>query len=297
MSISRFASKLSLPQCNPGVTTVLEYLIARFGDISPDVWRRRIAEGKVHWHDGTRITAQTAYRPQQRVYYYREVSAEVAVPFAERIIYRDRDLMVVHKPHFLAVTPGGVHVNECLQSRLRAKTGIDSLQVLHRLDRLTAGLVMCSLDPASRHHYHRLFETRTINKTYRAVARVSADNDLVGRQWEVKNRIVAGEQRFRMQVVPGIANSHSVIRCLRQHGDLAEFELNPLTGKTHQLRVHMHALGWPILHDPLYPVVRPVRDEHYERPLQLAGVSLQFVDPISQQDRHFTCEGNLSLES
>ncbi|MFT5446162.1 MAG: tRNA pseudouridine32 synthase/23S rRNA pseudouridine746 synthase [Gammaproteobacteria bacterium] len=296
MSISRFASKLSLPQRNPGVTTVLEYLVVRFGGISPDVWRQRIADGKVHWHDGTRITAQTAYRPQQRVYYYREVSAEASVPFVERIIYRDADLLVARKPHFLAVTPGGVHVNECLQSRLRDKTGIDSLQVLHRLDRLTAGLVMCSLNPATRHHYHRLFATRTITKTYRAVARVSADNDLVGRQWELKNRIVVGEPRFRMQVAPGVANSHSVIRCLRQHGDLAEFELNPVTGKTHQLRVHMHALGWPILHDSLYPDVQPERDEHYERPLQLAAVSLRFVDPVTQLDRHFTCEANLIRE-
>ncbi|MFT5720684.1 MAG: tRNA pseudouridine32 synthase/23S rRNA pseudouridine746 synthase, partial [Motiliproteus sp.] len=146
MAITPYPSKLSLPQVNPGVTTVLEYLIVKFPAIAPQVWRQRAAEGKLHWHDGSLITATSPYQPQQRVYYYREVEAEPVIPFSEQILFQDELLLVAYKPPFLQVTPGGRYVNECLQNRLRETTGIAALQALHRIDRATSGLVLFSVD-------------------------------------------------------------------------------------------------------------------------------------------------------
>lgn len=296
MSISKYPSKLSLPQTNPGVNSVLEYLIVRFPAIKAEVWQQRVAEGKVHWHDGTLITADTPFQTQQRVYYYREVGVEPVIPFAEKIVFQDELLMVAFKPHFLAVGPTGIYVRECLQNRLREKTGIQTLQALHRLDRPTAGLVLFSVNPETRHHYHKLFSARQIHKTYQAIARVNPEKDLVDQQWEIKNRLVKSEPRFLMKITNGTPNSHSLIRCLAQSGDKAFFELNPITGKTHQLRLHMQALGMPLLNDVFYPTLLPRAADDYSRPLQLLAKELRFIDPVTQQARIFNSELALKLD-
>jgi tRNA pseudouridine32 synthase/23S rRNA pseudouridine746 synthase len=295
MTISEYASKLSLPQVNPGVTTVLEYLIIKFPYINAQIWQQRIADGKVHWHDGSLITDQSLFQAQQRVYYYREVESEPSIPFKETILFQDEHILVAYKPHFLTVTPGGVYVNECLQNRLRRSTGIEALQALHRLDRVTAGLVMFSTNWHTRNQYHDLFRTRKILKTYQAIANISGDEKIIGQTWEVKNRIVHCEPRFRMCVVEGEANSHSVIRCLQQSDHQALFELNPVTGKTHQLRVHMQTLGHPILNDNYYPNLKALSADDYSAPLQLLAMKLQFNDPVTQLPRRFSYESHLSL--
>lgn len=296
MSISKHPSKVSLPQINPGVTSVLEYLIIKFQNIKPEVWQQRVADGKVHWHDGSLITAESPFQAQQRVYYYREVESEPVIPFEEKILFQDEHILVAYKPHFLAVIPTGIYIKECLQNRLREKTGQQNLQALHRLDRPTAGLVLFSVNPATRHLYHELFSARKIHKTYQAIARVNAEEDLVGEEWPVQNRIIQSDPRFLMKMVEGEPNSHSVIRCLEQSGDKALFELNPITGKTHQLRLHMQSLGWPLLNDMFYPILLPKADEVYTRPLQLLAKELSFIDPVTQQSRVFSSNTELSLE-
>lgn len=296
MSISKYPSKLSLPQNNPGVGSVLEYLIVKFPAINPEVWRQRVACGKVHWHDGSCVTAKSPFRPQQRVYYYREVESETVIPFEEEILFQDEHILVAHKPHFLAVTPGGIYIKECLQNRLRDKTGHDSLQALHRLDRATAGLVLFSINPGTRHLYHQLFKRHKIEKTYQAIARVNGTENLTGRSWEVSNHIVKAEPKFLMKIVAGEANSHTVINCLKQSSDKALFELKPITGKTHQLRLHMQTIGYPLLHDRYYPTLQPETADDYARPLQLLAKELRFIDPVTQQLRMFSSRTNLEIK-
>jgi len=297
MSIAKQPSKFSLPEKNPGVSSVLEYLIIQFPNIKAHVWQQRIADGKVHWHDGSLITENSPFKAQQRVYYYREVENEPTIPFEEKIIFQDKEILVAHKPHFLPVTPGGIYINECLQSRLRNKTGIDSLQAVHRLDKVTAGLVLFSINPTTRHLYHNLFETREIEKTYHAIAKVNPIENLAGKEWEVKNRIVKSEPRFLMKISEGKTNSHSVIRCINQSEDNALFELKPITGKTHQLRLHMQTLGWPILHDKFYPNLQEESKDDYSNPLQLLAKELRFIDPSTHKIRTFTSNAYLSEDN
>lgn len=295
MSISKYPSRLSLPQNNPGVASVLEYLIVKFPAINANVWRQRITAGKVHWHDGTCITADSPFKPQQRVYYYREVESEALIPFEEEIVFQDEHILVAYKPHFLAVTPGGIYINECLQNRLRDKTGHDNLQALHRLDRATAGLVLFSINPGTRHLYHQLFKNHKIEKTYQAIAMVNENENLTGRSWGIRNRIVKSEPQFLMKIVAGEANSHSMIRCLKQYSDKALFELSPITGKTHQLRLHMQTIGCPLLHDRYYPTLQPEAADDYARPLQLLAKALRFIDPVTQQFRVFSSHKKLEI--
>ncbi|MFT5542264.1 MAG: tRNA pseudouridine32 synthase/23S rRNA pseudouridine746 synthase [Glaciecola sp.] len=296
MVIANSASKLSLPQHNPGVSTVLEFLILKFPTITSEVWQQRMADGKVHWHDGSLIKPQTLFAAQQRVYYYREVESEPIIPFAEQIIFQDELILVAYKPHFLPVTPGGKYIEECLQNRLRNKTGNHQLQAVHRIDKGTAGLVLFSMNPNSRQQYHRLFETRQVSKTYQAIASTINKPAMSKQQWEVKNRLEKTEPRFLMHIVEGMANSHSHIRCLKSSADKALFELNPVTGKTHQLRVHMQSLGWPLLNDNYYPELQPSQPDDYSKPLQLLAQELQFIDPMTQQTRNFSSNTELVLD-
>lgn len=295
MAIANSPSKLSLPQHNPGVSTVLEFLILKFPGITSDVWQQRMADGKVHWHDGSFISAQTPYAAQQRVYYYREVTLEPVIPFTEDIIFQDELILVAYKPHFLPVMPGGKYVEECLQNRLRNKSGNQQLQAVHRIDNATAGLVLFSVNPDSRAHYHGLFETHQVTKTYQAIASMNNSVPMVNQQWEIKNRLEKSDPRFLVHIVEGLANSHSRIRCLQRSTDKALFELNPITGKTHQLRVHMQSLGWPLLNDNYYPELQPSKPDDYSKPLQLLAQKLQFFDPITLRERSFSSDTELSL--
>lgn len=297
MTIASSPSKLSLPQSNPGVATVLEYLVIKFPSITSDVWKRRMADGKVHWHDGSLIRTDSPFIAQQRVYYYREVASEPIVPFEERIIFQDELIVVAYKPHFLPVTPGGGFVEECLQNRLRKKTENQQLQAVHRLDRATAGLVLFSVDPKSRKDYHQLFASRHVEKIYQAIAKSNGYLPAMGQQWEIKNRIEKAGKRFLMHVVRGLPNSHSHIRCLQCSADKVLFELQAITGKTHQLRLHMQSLGWPILNDTYYPdVLQGLEPVDYDKPMQLLAQRLQFADPVTKQARSFSCDTELSLE-
>lgn len=253
-------------------------------------------EGKVHWHDGSLINVDSPFEAQERVYYYREVDSEPIVPFAERILFQDDLLLVAYKPHFLPVTPGGEYVEECLQGRLRSKTGNPELQALHRIDRATAGLVLFSVNSRSRKLYHHLFETRQVSKTYQAIANTNGKPPRVGQQWEINNRLQRSGKRFLMQIVPGEANSHSRISCVDCSGDRALFELNPVTGRTHQLRLHIQSLGWPILHDSYYPQPHnPQRLDDYSKPMQLLAQRIEFIDPVTQLERSFSSETKLCL--
>lgn len=295
MAIANTPSKLSLPQHNPGVSTVLEYLTLKFPAITGGVWQQRMADGKVHWHDGSLIHADSLFAAQQRVYYYREVAHEPIIPFAETIIFQDELILVAHKPHFLPVMPGGKFVKECLQNRLRNKTGNQQLQAVHRIDNGTAGLVLFSVAPKSRAHYHNLFSNHQVTKTYQAIASTLNQPVADNQQWEVKNRLEKSEPKFLMRIVEGQPNSHSHIRCLQHSADKALFELNPVTGKTHQLRVHMKSLGWPLLNDNYYPELQKHTPNNYSKPLQLLAQKLQFIDPITQQTRHFSSNTTLSV--
>jgi len=244
---------------------------------------------------GDNVLTMARYISKQRIYYYREVENEPNIPFKENILFQDQHILVAYKPHFLPVTPGGAYVNECLQNRLRRSTGIDSLQALHRLDRATAGIVLFSVNPSNSYQYHHLFETRNIHKTYQAMASTTNGKNLIGKEWVIKNRIEKSIPGFCMRIADGKPNSHSVIRCIEHNNRKALFELNPVTGRTHQLRLHMQVLGCPILNDKFYPKLQPLSPDDYSAPLQLLSRELRFIDPVTQQPRHFSYDNSLLL--
>jgi tRNA pseudouridine32 synthase / 23S rRNA pseudouridine746 synthase len=263
---------------------MLAFLQQYFPEVSAERWIARMHRGEVVYEDGLHLAPEQAYRPGMQIYYYREVEQEVSVPFEEVILFRDEHLLVVDKPHFLAVTPTGRYLQETLLVRLKRKLVLEHLTPIHRLDRETAGVILFSLNPDSRGAYQTLFQDRKISKVYEALA---ATNSARKFPLNYQSRLVAGEPFFRMQEVSGVPNSETTIEILEHRGELTLYRLRPLSGKKHQLRVHMAALGTPILNDVFYPELLAEKGENFAQPLQLLARSLAFNDPYTGLARHF----------
>jgi len=293
MGISKTPSVVTLPEAEKPYPSILVFLASAFPGISRDTWAQRITAGKVLDDNGSPIAADTQYVPSKRLFYFREVENEPVIPFPETILFQNDEILVACKPHFLPVIPGGRFVNECLLNRLRARTGIIDLTPLHRIDRETAGVVMFSVNKKTRGLYHDLFMHGKVTKTYIAIAEVTLPphEDL----WIVKNRIVRGEPRFRMKTVSGIVNSESHIHLLKVKGNQGRFRLNPVTGKTHQLRLHMSGLGFRIINDRLYPVLLAEQNDDFNQPLQLLAKQITFRNPVTGKTVEFSSEQTLLL--
>ena len=264
--------------------TITDFLVERFPAINRNVWLQRMAENLVVDEFGVLVTAERPYPSHMRIYYYRAVEEEQRIPFDEVILYQDEHLIVADKPHFLPVTPSGHFLQETLLVRLKNRLGIDTLIPIHRIDRETAGLVLFSMQPTERNAYQALFRDRTVTKHYEAVAPWRDDLTFPLTR---KSRIVEGVPFFRQREIAGETNSETHIDVLATNGSLAKYALSPVTGKKHQLRVHMNALGLPILNDRMYPPVAVTPDDDYALPLQLLAKSIAFDDPVTGQKRYF----------
>ncbi len=272
--------------------TITDFLIERFPAISREVWLQRMQDGLVVDEFGAAVTPARAYRGHMRLYYYRALDEEPRIPFEETLLYQDEHLVVADKPHFLPVTPSGPYLQQTLLVRLKNRLGIDGLIPIHRIDRETAGLVLFSVRPAERDAYQALFRQRSVSKLYEAMAPWRSDLPFPITR---KSRIVEDEPFFRQLEVPGQPNSETCIDVLEIRGDKARYALSPVTGKKHQLRVHMNALGIPILNDRMYPPVSPTPGDDYRLPLQLLAKSIAFTDPVTGQARQFRSRLGLLL--
>ena len=275
------ASRLQLP---PGAwLRVIDCLCARFPAIGREVWLDRFARGRVLDASGAILSADAPYRLGAEIRYFREVAVEPVIPFEEAVLHADAHLVVADKPHFLPVTPAGVFVTQTLLARLLRRFDNPDLVPLHRIDRATAGLVLFSANPDSRARYQALFRERRIDKQYQALAPA-----LPGIAFPLMraSRLERGEPFFRMREADGAPNAETRIDVIERGDDTWRYALTPVTGRKHQLRVHMAALGAPIVNDVLYPVLR-TDTEDYSRPLKLLAKSLAFVDPVSGVQRRF----------
>jgi tRNA pseudouridine32 synthase/23S rRNA pseudouridine746 synthase len=277
--------------------TITDFLLQRFPAISRETWLDRMQQGLVIDEYGVQVTPQRPYPGPMRVYYYRALDNEPELPFEEQVLYQDEHLVVADKPHFLPVTPSGRYLQQTLLVRLKRKLGIDTLAPIHRIDRETAGLVMFSVKPQAGGAYQALFRDRAVTKVYEAIAPWRADLQFPQRR---RSCIVEGQPFFRLCEAPDEPNSETLMELLEVRGALARYRLSPVTGRKHQLRVHMAALGLPIVGDLFYPEVVNSRDQQanddYSRPLQLLAQSIAFIDPLTGQPRHFESQRRLDWD-
>lgn len=285
------ASRLQLP---PGPwRSLLDGLCARFPQIAREVWLDRFTRGLVQGANGSVLEVDTPYRVGMEVRYFREVPDEPRIPFEAQIVYADADLVVADKPHFLPVIPAGRFVKETLLSRLQAQLGNPDLVPLHRIDRETAGLVLFSSRSETRAVYQSLFRQRAIEKTYEAVAPPLSSLTMPHVH---RSRLQAGEPFFRTCQADGEPNSETRIDVIERGAHAWRYVLQPVTGRKHQLRVHMAALGAAIVNDSLYPALCARELDDFSRPLQLLAKSLRFVDPTDGTLREFESRQVLSID-
>ncbi len=284
---------------------LVDFLTERFPQVAD--WPARLARGEVLDDQGRPVQAGTPCAPGMLLWYWRAPPPEPRVPFEITLLHQDALLVVVDKPHFLAVTPGGRHLQETVLVRLRRQLGIPTLAPMHRLDRETAGVLAFTVQPATRHAYQVLLQQRQVHKVYEAVAPWRADLvlPLVCRH-RLQER--PGDAFMQMQVVDGPPNAETHVALIGRldappeqssQPPLAHYRLTPVTGRKHQLRVQLSTLGLPIVGDRIYPRLLPDTPAgtapDYSQPLQLLARELAFTDPITGQLRQFSSRRQLAL--
>lgn len=285
-------ARVRLPQAG-SFPTVAAFLIHLTGD-EQGVWRR-VREGEVLLGDGTPVDRRTPYQAGGSVYLYRDLPQEPEVPGELTVLLRDEGtgLLAVDKPPFLATMPRGSHVAQTVVVRLRRELGLPELTPVHRLDRLTSGVLLLTTRREARGPYQRMVQAGGLAKTYHALAPVSAGLDL---PVVVHDRLVKERGVLQARVVPGEPNARTLVELAEVVGPgVGRYRLTPTTGQTHQLRVHLAGLGIPILGDPLYPQVRQVAPEDFSEPLQLLAAELSFTDPVSGTPRHLLSRRRLPV--
>ena len=270
--------------------TVRDFLLASESRIPPHRIDAMLSAGDIVDMAGP-IAPDAPYVPGEAVWFHRDLPSETVVPFDISIVHRDDVLLVIDKPHFLPTIPRGGHILQTALVRLRRDLDLPHLVPAHRLDRVTAGLVLFVVDPTLRGAYQTLFQDRKVRKEYEAIAPYDPALTL---PTVVRSRIVTQKGHFTAHEIAGEPNAHTTVGLLDHRGGLGRYRLRPLTGRTHQLRLHMNSLGVPILGDDLYPTATDRAVDDFTDPRQLLASAIEFTDPISKTTRRF--ETGLSLE-
>ena len=289
------ASRVFLPadQSHP---SLLHFFVAQFPHVEAREWERRFKDSLILDIEGQPLAASAPYQPNTHLMYFRRLAREPDIPFEEQILYQDEHILVADKPHFLPVTPSGLYLHQTLLNRLKKKIGIQTLSPIHRIDRDTAGLVIFSVNPEERAQYQNLFRDREVKKVYEAIAPYSEDlNKQLPMRYE--SRLEESEHFLQMQEVEGEPNADTLIEILEKKDSWARYQLTPGSGKKHQLRCHLNALGIPIKCDQIYPILTPYQeyDLDFSKPLQLLAKEVAFTDPFSGLATTFKSTQNLSL--
>jgi tRNA pseudouridine32 synthase/23S rRNA pseudouridine746 synthase len=255
-----------------------------------------LADQRFVYDSGRPVGEGDAYAPHTFVWFHRDLPDEVEVPGQIGIVYRDERLVVVDKPAFLSSIPRGQHIRQSVVALLRAQLDLPELSPLHRLDRVTSGLLMLATERRWRGPYQSLFQEGSVHKTYRALAPVRADLEL---PVVVKNHLTKRRGVWQVEVVPDAQVNAETLVELESATDegMGVYRLTPRTGRTHQLRAHLFGLGIPIEGDPLYPEVQHLEVDDFSTPLQLLAAELSFTDPVDGTEREFRSGLTLPLTS
>ena len=289
------ASRVFLP-ADQSYPNLLQFFITQFPHIEVKEWEDRFAQGLVLNDLGQALEASSAYQPNTHLIYFRRLAREPEIPFEEQILFQDEHILVADKPHFLPVTPSGLYLHQTLLNRLKKKTGIQTLSPIHRIDRDTAGLVIFSIKPNERAAYQNLFRDRVVRKIYEAIAPYSeALNAKLPMTY--RSRLEESEHFLQMMEVEGEPNTDTLIEIIAQSKPWAKYRLTPGSGKKHQLRCHLNALGIPIKDDQIYPILTAYQeyDLDISKPLQLLAKEVSFLDPITNAQRQFVSQRTLDF--
>ncbi len=294
--IAKYPSKCFLPAMEKPYPLIVDFLKMRFPWISKQQWVDRINCGLVFFKNGEKITTKSLCVPLTMLLYFRTADGEIPIPFKEKIIYMDDNILAVNKPHFLPVMPAGKYINENLLTRLKDKTGNRDIVPVNRIDRETSGIVLFSSNKKTRGLYQSLFMQGKVEKTYYAITESNTDSkSKVFNKYLIESRIVTGDPWFTMKQETGTINARTIVNKIKEKNNKILFEIKPLTGKKHQIRIHLSSIGCKILNDRLYPRLMSEQAPDFQHPLLLQSKILKFSDPVTGRDLEFVSPDQLIL--
>ncbi|MGW6444227.1 RluA family pseudouridine synthase [Lentzea sp. NPDC055074] len=286
------AARLKLPS-EGHWSSLRDHLVERLPRVAAERVDEMLAEERI-WGVSGPLGADAPFVPDSYIWFHRDLPVEVPVPFEVGVVHQDDDIVVADKPHFLATIPRGAHIMQTALVRLRDSLGLPDLSPAHRLDRVTAGLVLFVVRRELRGKYQTMFRDRLVRKEYEAIAPYDPALELPR---VVRSRIIKERGIITAFEVDGEPNAETHVSLVEHRDGLGRYHLKPVTGRTHQLRLHMSGLGVPIVNDDFYPVLRDRPLDDFSAPLQLLARDLSFVDPLSGVERSFTSELRLSAWS
>ncbi len=237
---------------NKSSQNLLEFLCKRFPYHDPKEWRERILEGKIKVN-GLNPSEGQPLRAGDEVAYTTQAWEEPEVDPNYRVVSEDDVLLVISKPAPLPVHAIGAYFENTLMHLLRRdRSEAMDYHLVHRLDAETSGLLLLAKDKKTLKAMQKQWESGQVQKTYRAI--VFGSFEPRQRRVDLPIGPLKGS-RIRMKLGVNQENSRLSItnfECLETRGPYSLLEAKPLTGRTHQIRVHLENIGYPIVGDKLY---------------------------------------------
>lgn len=230
--------------------TLLEYYSQRYMHSSPTEWQDRIEQGQILLN-GQPAATTTYVKAGQQLAYHRPPWQEPDVPLSFKVIYSDADLWIVAKPAGLPVLPGGGFLEHTLLWQLKQQSPQATPVPIHRLGRGTSGLMILATSPLAKSNLSQQMRDHQIRKTYRALVGKGEMPD----QFTIDHpigKIPHPQLGYVYGVSPQGRFAHSECQVLRRYPETTLLEVTILTGRPHQIRIHLAATGYPLIGDPLY---------------------------------------------
>lgn len=256
---------------------LIDFLHERFSYISRDEWMKRLDQKWIWFAEGT-AKADSVLKPNQLIYHHSPKVIEPSVPDNVRIIKESNDWLIAYKPAPMPMHQGGRYFKNTLIYIL-GDMKIEGLSIVHRLDAVTSGLVLFARNRDLANQLQLAFTGRKIEKWYYALASGKMQEDTITVDTPIarKKGFVFECGRHLHDAKPAVTD----IEKIAVKNGVSLVKCKPLTGRTHQIRLHLREAGLPIIDDPIYG---PNGDTSGKR-LQRSAISLQssFIkyDPLS----------------
>lgn len=241
--------------------TVLDYYTDKYGHSSRQEWQTRIESGQISLNNQP-TSSTTIVRSQDKLIYHRSPWVEPDVPLQFDVLYADQDLLVVNKPSGLPVLPGGGFLEHTLLWQLKKHYPQDTPVPIHRLGRGTSGLMLLGRSPLAKSHLAQQMRassskegsdqlTNQLRKVYRALVSGNSISDRLVIDQPI-GKIPHPFLRYIYGATSQGKPAHSECRVVERYTDSTLIEVAISTGRPHQIRIHLAAMGYPLLGDPLY---------------------------------------------
>lgn len=253
--------------------TLINFLHERFSYVGVDEWIGRINRKWV-WFSRGEAVVDSVLQSHQLIYHHTPMVKEPSVPDDVRIIMDSDEWMVVYKPSPMPMHQGGRYYKNTLSFILR-EMGYPETSIVHRLDAVTSGLVLIAKNRETAHRLQVAFSANQVHKWYYAIIKGVPESTSITVDSPIRRK-----KGFIFESGQNLENSKTaktMIELCQTNREISLVKCTPITGRTHQIRLHLKEAGIPILDDPIYgPEGDETGKQLQDRPilLQSSGLSL-----------------------